>query len=83
MNGWLVAVCVLLALIGAQGLYCAFAAAADGLVALEVAGIQTSVALLLLSEGTRRQPFADLALVLGVASFVGVLAFVYVLQRRD
>ena len=82
MNGWLFAVVALLVLVGVQGVYCAVASALDGLVALEVAGIQTSVALLLLSEGTKRQPFADLAIVSAVAAFVGTLVFAYVLQRK-
>jgi multisubunit Na+/H+ antiporter MnhF subunit len=82
MNGWLVAVVVLLALMAALGIFCALADAADGLVALELAGVQATLALLLLAEGLHRQPFADLALVLAVTAFIGTLAFAYVFQRR-
>jgi multisubunit Na+/H+ antiporter MnhF subunit len=82
MNGWLVAVVVLLALMGALGIFCALADAVDGLVALEVAGIQATLALLLLAEGMHRQPFADLALVFAVMSFIGTLAFAFALERR-
>jgi multisubunit Na+/H+ antiporter MnhF subunit len=82
MNGWLVAVVALVALIGVLGIFCALADAADGLVALEVAGIQATLALLLLAEGMHRQPFADLALVFAVMSFIGTLAFVFALERR-
>jgi multisubunit Na+/H+ antiporter MnhF subunit len=48
----------------------------EGVVALEAAGVATTLALLLLAEGTRRQSFADLALVLGVTSFAGAIAFI-------
>jgi multicomponent Na+:H+ antiporter subunit F len=47
----------------------------DGVVALEAAGIDATLVLLLIAEGTRREPFGDLALVLGVTSFAGGLAF--------
>ena len=33
------------------------------------------LALLLISQGTGRQPFGDLALVLAVVSFVGAIAY--------
>jgi multisubunit Na+/H+ antiporter MnhF subunit len=33
------------------------------------------------SEGIQRQPFADLALVLALMSFVGSLAFAHFLER--
>jgi multisubunit Na+/H+ antiporter MnhF subunit len=47
----------------------------EGLVALEAASATATLVLLLIAEGTRRQPFADLALVLGVVSFAGSIAF--------
>jgi multisubunit Na+/H+ antiporter MnhF subunit len=53
----------------------------EGLIALEVAGVIASVILLLVSEGTNRQPFADLALVLAVTSLAGALAFVRYFER--
>jgi multisubunit Na+/H+ antiporter MnhF subunit len=50
-------------------------------VALEVAGGNTVLILLLLSEGTSRQAFADLALILGVVAYLGSVAFVRFVER--
>ena len=54
----------------------------EGVIALEVAGVDATLVLLLLAEGTRRHAFADLALVLAVCSFAGALAFIRFLERR-
>jgi multisubunit Na+/H+ antiporter MnhF subunit len=54
----------------------------DGLVALQMAGVVTTVALLLMAEALDREILADLALVLGVASFVGGLAYATLLERE-
>ncbi|MEA2427417.1 MAG: multicomponent Na+:H+ antiporter subunit, partial [Thermoleophilaceae bacterium] len=62
---------------------CFLSSAVDGLVALQVAGTNAAFILLLLSEGIRREPFADLALVLALMSFVGSLAFSYFLERAQ
>jgi sugar/nucleoside kinase (ribokinase family) len=43
--------------------------------AIEAAGVDAVLALLLIAEGTDRQPFGDLALVLAVVSFVGGIAY--------
>jgi multisubunit Na+/H+ antiporter MnhF subunit len=81
VNGWLwiaaglVAALVPLAFVAVRG------SVADGLVALELAGTLTCGALLLISEGTNRQPFADLAVVLAVMSVVGGVAFLRFLER--
>jgi multicomponent Na+:H+ antiporter subunit F len=81
MNGWLWAATVLLALI----LPCAYSAfrrsAAHAVVALQVAGPLGSLAMLLIAEGTGREPFGDLALTLAVMSFVGSLLFARFLER--
>jgi multicomponent Na+:H+ antiporter subunit F len=53
----------------------------DGLVAVQLAGTLASLALLMLSEGEKRQPFSDLALVLAVLSFTGSLLFARFLER--
>jgi multisubunit Na+/H+ antiporter MnhF subunit len=50
-------------------------------VALEAAGVAVTLALLLVAEGTRRQAFADLAIVLGVTSFAGAIAFIRFVGR--
>jgi multicomponent Na+:H+ antiporter subunit F len=83
MNEWLVAAAVLLvAGIGPCGYVCATASAIEGLVALELAGVLAALALLMLAQGLERQPFADLALVLAVLSFVGTLGFVRFMERE-
>lgn len=51
-------------------------------IALEVAGVVAAMALLVLSVEFRRQPFADLGLVLAVLSFAGALAFLRHLERH-
>jgi multisubunit Na+/H+ antiporter MnhF subunit len=53
----------------------------EGVVALEAAGADATLVLLLLAEGTRRQAFADLAIVLAAMSFAGGVAFVRFLER--
>jgi multisubunit Na+/H+ antiporter MnhF subunit len=81
MNAWLwiaaglVVAVVPLAAVAVRG------GVADGLVALELAGTMTCAALLLISEGTQRQPFGDLAIVLAVVAAVGTLAYLRFLER--
>jgi multisubunit Na+/H+ antiporter MnhF subunit len=53
----------------------------EGVVALEVAGTDAALALLLLAEGTRRQVLADVGLVLAVMSFIGAVAFLRLVER--
>ena len=55
--------------------------ALDGLVALELAGVNATLALLLIAEGVGSQPFVDLALVLGALSFAGVILFIRFVDR--
>jgi multisubunit Na+/H+ antiporter MnhF subunit len=81
MNEWLVAALVLLVAMLPLGIVCVIAPAVDGLVALQLAGTNGAFILLLVSEGMQRQPFADLALVLGLMSFIGSLAFAHFLER--
>jgi multisubunit Na+/H+ antiporter MnhF subunit len=81
MNEWLVAALVLLVAMVPLGVVCVYSPAVEGLVALQVAGTNTALILLLLAEGIHRQPFADLALILAATSFIGPLAFAYFLER--
>ena len=83
MNEWLWAAVVLIALILALTWVAARRHAADGLVALELAGTLAALVMMLIAEGTRRQGFIDLGLVLGVMSFIGVIAFVRFMRRED
>ena len=81
MNVWLAAALVLIAAMVPLGLVCFLVPrAVDGLVALDLAGTNAALILLLLSEGLKRQPFGDLALVLAVLSFIGTVAFSYFLE---
>lgn len=75
MNGWLWAAAVLVAALVPLTIVCARLHAPEGVVALEAAGVDAVLALLLIAQGTDRQPFGDLALVLAVVSFVGAIAY--------
>jgi multicomponent Na+:H+ antiporter subunit F len=81
VNVWLIAVTVLL--VGL--LPCLWVAMrgtiVSALAALELASTITSLALLLIAQGLRRDPFVDLALVSAVLSFAGALAFARFLER--
>ena len=84
MNEWILAAVVLL--IGGIVpclVVCVRASPMEGLVALQLAGEVVALVLLLLAEGFQRQPFADLALVLAVLSFVGSLVFVRFMEERE
>jgi multisubunit Na+/H+ antiporter MnhF subunit len=52
-----------------------------GLAALQVAAVLVSSILMLLSEGFRRQPFIDLAVVFVPMSIVGSLTFARLMER--
>jgi multisubunit Na+/H+ antiporter MnhF subunit len=52
-----------------------------GLAALQVAAVLVSSILMLLSEGFRRQPFIDLAVVFAPMSIVGSLTFARLMER--
>jgi multicomponent Na+:H+ antiporter subunit F len=54
----------------------------EAVVVLELAGSLTAVALLLIAEGTGREPFGDLAVVLVVLSFAGTIAYLRFLERE-
>jgi len=57
VNGWLWAAAVLVAALVPLGVVCVRLPAPEGLVALEAAGVDAVLALLLISQGTGRQPF--------------------------
>lgn len=75
MNQWLWAAAVLTAALTALVVVAIRRPLLEGVVALEAAGVNAALVLLMIAEGTRRQPFGDLALVLAVTSFAGALAF--------
>jgi multisubunit Na+/H+ antiporter MnhF subunit len=81
VNVWLIAATVLLAGL----LPCLWVAMrgtiVSALAALELASTITTLALLMIAQGLRRDPFVDLALVSAVVSFAGALTFVRFLER--
>lgn len=81
MNVWLLAALALLPTLLACGVVCFLSPAFSGLVAVELASAISVVELMLFSEGTHRQPFIDLAVVLAVMGFVGSLAFARLMEH--
>jgi multicomponent Na+:H+ antiporter subunit F len=82
MNEWQIAAAVLIAALVPCGWLCLRRSFAEGLVALQLAGILASLTVLLLAEAEGREPFADLALVLAVLSFAGTLLFARFLEEN-
>jgi multisubunit Na+/H+ antiporter MnhF subunit len=76
MNGWLWAATVLAAALVPLLAVAAFAHPLAGLVAIEAAGVDAALALLLFAEGTQSQSFAALSLIAAVMSFVGSIAYI-------
>jgi multisubunit Na+/H+ antiporter MnhF subunit len=81
VNAWLWAATVLTVPLAALAIVAVRRPVLEGVVALEVASVDAALVLLLVSEGTRRQAFADLAIVLAAMSFAGGIAFVRFLER--
>jgi multicomponent Na+:H+ antiporter subunit F len=81
MNAWLIAATVLMVALLPCLWVCVRREPFDALVALELASTITTLVLLLLAQGYRRDPFMDLALVSALLSFAGALAFVRFLER--
>jgi multicomponent Na+:H+ antiporter subunit F len=82
MSGWLIAAGVTIAALAPLGTVAVRGEVEDGLVALELAGTTSAVAVLLLAHALGEAYLADVALVLAVASFVGSLAFATLLERE-
>jgi multicomponent Na+:H+ antiporter subunit F len=83
VNAWLLAAIVLIAATAPLGWLAARGSTADAVVAVEVAGIVVSLALLAVAKGLERQPFGDLAIVLAISSFAGSLAFARFLELGE
>jgi multicomponent Na+:H+ antiporter subunit F len=81
MNAWLVGAAALLAALVPLGLFAFRSPIGDRLVALELAGVLETLALVLLAEGFDRDIYFDLAVVMAVVSFIGTLAYVRFLER--
>jgi multisubunit Na+/H+ antiporter MnhF subunit len=83
VNEWLWAAAVLTVALAALVAAAIRRPLLEGLVALEAGGMNATLIMLLLAVGTKRQPFGDLALILGVTSFAGSLAFLRFGRRLD
>jgi multisubunit Na+/H+ antiporter MnhF subunit len=82
MNVWYAATLPLLAALLPCAWVCLRRGFAAGLVAVQLAGMLTALALLILSEAEGRQSFASLALVLATVSSAGTLVLVRFLERQ-
>ena len=80
-DGWLIAGAILLVAAAPLLWVCLHRSIIHALVALELAGTITTIVLLIIAQGTHRQPFFDLALVSALLSFGGGLAFARFLER--
>jgi multisubunit Na+/H+ antiporter MnhF subunit len=81
VNAWLIAATALMVGLLPCLWICARHRPLDALVALELASTITTLVLVLLAQGYRRDPFMDLALVSALLSFAGALAFARFLER--
>jgi multicomponent Na+:H+ antiporter subunit F len=81
VNSWLVAAAALMLTLLPCLWVCVRHSILSALIAFEVASTITTLVLVLLAQGTRRDPFMDLALVSAVLSFAGALTFVRFLER--
>jgi multicomponent Na+:H+ antiporter subunit F len=81
VNAWLIAATALLVGLVPLLVVCMRGGPLDALVALELASTVTTLVLLLLAQGYRRDPFVDLALVSALLSFAGALTFARFLER--
>jgi multisubunit Na+/H+ antiporter MnhF subunit len=79
---WMAAAAVLVALLVPLAAAAALGSPDDGLVVLQMASVVATVALLVMAQALDREILADLALVLGVVSFVGGLAYATLLERE-
>ena len=83
MNPWLLASIVLAGGLMLCALACLRCEPAAALAALTVATSVGVVLMVTLTEAFGRQPFMDLAVVLGPIGLAGSLAFVRFLERRE
>jgi multisubunit Na+/H+ antiporter MnhF subunit len=81
LNSWLVAAAALMLTLLPCLWVCVRHSILSALIAFELASTITTLVLVLLAQGTRRDPFMDLAVVSAVLSFAGALSFVRFLER--
>jgi len=81
MDIWLAAALALLLGLVPCGIVVARAALMDRVVAFEMAGVITTLALLLIAEALQQPSFADMAVALALLSFPGNLVLVRFAER--
>ena len=81
MSVFLVAATVLLVVLLLPGYVCARGRALEGVVALELFGVTTTLVLLCLAEGYHRGIYFNVALVAALVTWIGGLVFVRFLAR--
>jgi multicomponent Na+:H+ antiporter subunit F len=81
MNSWLWAAAACLLVLIPCAIRAMRGSTFDRLLGMQLAGIVVSLALAMLGEGFGRSIYIDLALVFGVLSFAGTLAFARLLER--
>jgi multisubunit Na+/H+ antiporter MnhF subunit len=83
MNEWLWAATVLIVLVVVLALDAARRPALHAVVSFELAGTLTSLLLLAVAEGVRRQMLADVAVVAAVMSFAGTIVLIRFMDGGD
>ena len=81
MNAWLWAAAASLLVLVPCGIRTLRGSTFDRLLGLQLGGTVTTLALVMLGQGFDRSIYFDLAVVFGVLSLVGSLAFVRFLER--
>jgi multisubunit Na+/H+ antiporter MnhF subunit len=81
LNPWLIAATVLILGLIPCGVVIARKSAADGLAALQLAGILTTLATLLLAAGFHRPTVADISMALALLTYPSSLLFAHFLER--
>jgi multicomponent Na+:H+ antiporter subunit F len=81
VNAWLLAATALVLAMVPCGIVCFRGTPIDRMVGLEMAGILTSLILLLLAQGFGNPNFYDLGLTMSLLAFGGGLVFVRFLER--
>jgi multicomponent Na+:H+ antiporter subunit F len=81
VSAWLWAAAASLVVLVPCGIRAVRGSTFDRLLGLQLGGSVTTLALVMLGEGFGRSIYFDLAVVFGVLSFVGTLAFVRFLER--
>lgn len=78
---WTISAAIVLALLVPIGARCLFGDFADRLVALELAAMDATLALVLMTVAFGRTVYIDIALALGLLTFAAGLVFVRFLER--